>query len=176
LLLLATLFAACDASDVAGPEAPRLDEVLQASATSAPPGQRGGTSLFDELAEDIRGFGGLYRTGPCAVAVVLTDMSQAEHAIQVVHAALAPLVSHPCPPGGVQVSAVQGQFTYLQLKAFLRAAQPLLQIRGVARAGIDYQLNRLVIFVQARSVVAEVLEALPRLRIPAEAVVFKPAS
>jgi hypothetical protein len=176
VLALATLFAACDAAQVAGPEAPALDEVLQASATSAPPGQQRGTSLFDELAEEIRGFGGLYRTGPCAVAVVLTDMSQADHAVQVVHAALAPLVAHPCPPGGVQVSAVQGQFTYLQLKAFLRASQPLLRIRGVLGTSIDYQLNRLVISVAARTVVPTVLEALPGLRIPAEAVVFKPGT
>ena len=46
-------------------------------------------------------------------------------------------------------------------------------IRGVLGVGIDYSANRLVVTVASRAVAAQVLEALPRLDIPAGAVKFK---
>lgn len=169
------LLGACEATTLTEPEAPLLAEDPLASTLSAAAegrGEGGGGSLFDELASEIAGFGGLYRDGPCSVVVVLTDMTEEKHALQVVHATLAPLVAKPCP-GGVQVSAEQGEFTYLELQGFLAASRPLLEIDGVRGVRVDYQLNRLVVAVVSRRVAQSVLEALPGLGIPASAVAFE---
>jgi hypothetical protein len=141
--------------------------------TRADPSPRGnGGSLWERLAKEIPGFGGLYRNGHCAVAVVLVDMSEAEHAIRVVHAVIEPLVVAGCP-AGIRVEAVRGQFTYIELNRYHAAARELLHIRGVLGSHIDYKQNRLIIAVRSREVALEVLEALPRVGIPAEAVMFE---
>ena len=191
-LVLSALFAACDAESPLAPDAPVFEgDALESelATSTAAPGARGdngngngngngggngngnGGSLFDELAEKIPSFGGLYRNGRCAVAVVLVDMSEEQHAIHVVHAAIAPLIHHPCP-GGPQVTAVQGQFTYLQLKRYLAASRELLDIEGVLRIHISYQQNKLVIMVASRAAAAAVIAALPGLDIPQAAVTF----
>jgi hypothetical protein len=175
-LALALGATACGESGTGPESTPPTDDALATILADAadPRTERGGggSILFDRLAKEIPGFGGLYRNDRCSITVVLTDMSQAERALRIVKAAIETLVGRACP-NGVRVQAVQGKFTYLQLQRFLAAARELLQIRGVLGTHIDYQLNRLVITVANREVAAAVLEALPRVGIPAEAVAFK---
>jgi hypothetical protein len=178
-LAIALMMAACGETSPLGPDAVAVDAELSALITSASAETHGsetrggaGSNLFDRLAAEIPGFGGLYRNGPCAVAVVLTDMSQADHAKRVVDRAIAPLVRRSCPDG-IRVHPVEGQFTYIELQRWLAASRPLLEIRGVNGVAVNYQLNRLVISVAAHAVVPVVLEALERLGIPERAVVFE---
>lgn len=172
----AIVLSACnDATTPATPADPELGTLLSAEADAsarATTDRNGGSNLFDRLAAAIPGFGGLYRTAPCVVAVVLTDLSHAREAVSTVRAAIEPLVKRSCP-NGIRVEPVQGQFTYRELQVWLASARPLLQLRGVTGVTVSYQLNRLVIFVVARSVVPSVLEALPRVGIPADAVTFQ---
>jgi hypothetical protein len=174
-LMLVLSTAACDVADSLGPDTlggnggDAIEAVL-ASVNSADPNRGGGSngSLFDRLASEIPGFGGLYRTGECAVAVVLTDLSRADHAIRTVKAALEPL--RGCP-NGIRVSAVRGQFTYLELQRFFDAAnRELLQIDGVISVKVDYQKNKLVVAIRAREIAAKVMEGAARLGIPADAI------
>jgi hypothetical protein len=179
-LALAVVLAACESANVAAPEfSTASSDGLSSSlavATSAGPRGAGGNSLFDRLANEIKGFGGLYRNGHCSVSVVLTDLSESDHAIRIVKAALEP--NRACPDG-IRVHAVQGQFTYVELQRYLAAARALIPardgsgIRGVLGAHLDLKQNRLVITVASRQVAQAVIEALPRLGIPAEAVVFE---
>jgi hypothetical protein len=175
LLVLAIMSGACNTIDTLAPpnhDASDPIESVLASVNSEDPrdGERGGPSLFDRLAAEIPGFGGLYRVDRCSIAVVLTDLTQAQHAIRVVKAALEPL--RGCPDG-IRVQAVQGKFTYIELQRYLKASRPLFRIEGVVGVAINYEKNRLVVTVISREVAEKVLEALPRLNIPAEAVVFE---
>jgi hypothetical protein len=129
-------------------------------------------SIFDRLAAQIPGFGGLYRTAPCVVAVVLTREADVQEAVRIVHAAIEPLVVRTCPDG-IRVEPVRGQFTYVQLRRFLLASRPLNGIAGVGGAYISFPDNRLVILVASRSVAITVTKALPRVGIPGDAVLFK---
>ena len=112
--------------------------------------------------DDYSGYGAL-----------LTDMSDADHAIRVVKAALEPL--RACP-NGIRVHPVQGEFTYVELVRYHTAARELLRIDGVRGSKIDYQLNRLVIYVASRRVAQAVIEALPAVGIPLRAIVFQLSS
>ena len=177
-LVLSALVGACEPAGPLAPDTEALEsDALESelattlAASDVRGSDHGGGSLFDELAEKIPSFGGLYRNGRCAVVVVLVDMSEEQHALHVVHAAIAPLIAHPCP-GGPQVTAVQGQFTYLELKRFLAASRELLEIEGVLGIHISYQQNKLVVTVASRSAAAAVIEALPRVGIPQAAVTF----
>jgi hypothetical protein len=176
VLILST--SACDVVDSLGPDsnstgADAITSVL-ASVNDPTRGGGGDSSLFDRLASEIPGFGGLYRTGICSVAVVLTDLAQGEHAIRIVKAALEPL--RDCP-NGVRVQAVRGQFTYLELQRFFEAAnRELLRIDGVKSIKVDYQKNKLVITIRAREVADKVMAALPALGIPSDAVAFEVAN
>ena len=178
VLLLALSTGACDRADTLGPDTADLSNDAIASvldAASTDPrntGNPGGNSLFDRLAGEIKSFGGLYRNGRCSIVVVLTDLTETDHAIRVVKAAIEQLVGTACPDG-VRVQATQGKFTYVALQRFLTASRELRGIRGFAGAHVDYQLNRLVISVLAREVAATITEALPRVGIPADAVVFQ---
>jgi hypothetical protein len=174
LLAAAIVLSACESTDPTAPLAGSdgLAALLGGASGEANAGGSGGrTSLFERLASEIEGFGGLYRTAHCSVAVVLTDLTQSEQAIRIVKAALEP--NRACPDG-LRVHAVQGQFTYNQLQRYLAASRELMQLRGVLGAHIDVQQNRLVITIAAREVAPTVLEALPRVGIPADAVVFAP--
>lgn len=131
-----------------------------------------GNSLFERLASQIPGFGGLYRTERCVVAVVLTADADAQEAVRIVHAAIEPLVVRTCPDG-IRVEPVRGQFTYYELRRFLLASRPLNHIPGVGGARIDFMQNRLVILVASRRVAYAVLQALPRVGIPEDAVLFQ---
>ena len=176
VLMLALSTGACDTGTLA-PESEDLSNDPIASVLSAAGDPRsnanpGGPALFDRLANEIRGFAGLYRNGHCSVTVVLTDLTESEHAVRVVKAVIEELVGRNCP-NGVRVQAVQGKFSYVELQRFLAASRELLQLRGVLGAHVDYQQNRLVITVISREVAKTVTEALPRVGIPAEAVVFQ---
>jgi hypothetical protein len=180
LALTLPLFAACENAAVTGPgtmEQDALETVLSSAAlTGAAAGERGtGGSLFDQLAAEIPEFGGLFRAGRCTVGLVLTSLEHDERAVAIVQAALERLLGEACPEG-VRVIAQRGEFTYVQLIRWLHAARPLHEIRGVLGVGIDYSVNRLVVTVASRAVAAQVLEALPRLDIPAGAVKFKAGS
>ncbi len=174
-LLLVLSTTACEIADSLSPETiggnggDAIANVLS-SVNSGDPNRGGGSdgSLFDRLAAEIPGFGGLYRAGECAVAVVLTDLSGAEHAIRTVKAALEPLDG--CR-NGVRVHAVRGQFTYVELQRFFEAAnRELLQVDGVISVKVDYQKNKLVVTIRAREFAAKVMEAAHRLDIPADAI------
>ena len=178
ILTLVLSTTACDVGDMLSPDSEGGDaiEAVLSTASSVDPNRGGGSgsSLFDRLASEIPGFGGLYRTGICAVAVVLTDPSGADHAIRTVKAALEPL--RGCP-NGVRVEPVHGQFTYLELQRFFDAAnRELLQVEGVVSIHVDYQKNKLVITIRAREFAAKVMEALARLNIPADAVALEVGS
>jgi hypothetical protein len=173
-----TLAACSENGTINGPELTSSDTELAsllASESGSPRGEDargGGSALFDRLAAEIPGFGGLYRTERCAVNIVLTDYSQAEHAVRVVKAAIDPLVARSCPDG-IRAHPVEGQFTYIELQRWLHAARPLLDIRGVNGVQVNYAQNRLVVLVSSHAVVAAVKEALARLGIPEAAVVFQ---
>jgi hypothetical protein len=129
--------------------------------------------LFDELAELIPGFGGLYRTRQCAVVLVLTAEADREEALYITRRKLAPLMERSCPHG-YSLTAEAGEFTYLELRRYLSAAaRPLMALRGVEAVRIDFQLNRLVIEVVSREVANRVVELLPELGVPVEAVAFQ---
>jgi hypothetical protein len=176
-LLLAASATACDSDRLSTPQLSEGEDAVTALLVSVNGGEanasRSSNSLFDRLANEIAGFGGLYRNGECAVAVVLTDMSEAGHAIQAVKAALEPL--RACPHG-IRVHPVKGEFTYGELVRYLAAARELTRIDGVRGSKIDYKLNRLVVYVASRRVAQEVIEALPQLGIPLHAVVFELSS
>lgn len=131
----------------------------------------GGAPLFERLAGAIPGFGGLYRTARCTVAVVLTDGADVTEALRIVHEALAPLVARTCG-ADFSVAAVRGQFTYIELRRYLLASRPLLNIDGVLGAFIHIRRNRLAMLVTDRGAAAAVVRALPRVDIPRDAVVF----
>lgn len=178
VLLLALGATACDSERVSSPQLSESSDdaiaaLLASTEAEAITAGRAGNNLFDRLANAIPGFGGLYRDGRCAVAVVLTDLAEADHAIRVVKAALEPL--RACPDG-IRVHPTQGEFTYVELVRYQLAARALLRIDGVRGTRIDYQLNRLVIYVASRLVAQAVIEVLPQLGIPLEAVAFHAAN
>lgn len=148
-----------------------LDEATSQSATRDG-SNGGGGSLFARLAEEIPGFAGLYRNGQCSVTVVLTDLSEEEHAIRVVKAAVEPLVERACP-NGIRVDAVRGLYDFFELHRFHEAGQELLRIDGVRAVTISWQQNKIVVAIRARQVARLVLEALPTLGIPEDAVAFQ---
>ena len=176
VLALAIAVAACDSGATPTEPMPQASEdevtsVLVSMIGGDPTADsRGGNSLFDRLAEEIPGFGGLYRNGVCSVAVVLTDMSKAELAIEKVKQALEPLVR--CTDG-IRVHPVEGQYTYEQLTRWHRIAQPVLRIDGVRAMTINYQQNRIVVHVAARSVAQKVIEVLQTLDVALAAFVFQ---
>jgi len=184
LVLAAVFTSACDSDPFAADMSELVaDDELSAvlveeSGSDDPRGTRDGAdrshSLFDRLAAEIPGFGGLYRTSRCVIAVVLTDGANVDEAVRIVHAAVEPLVLRSCPDG-VRVEAVRGQFTYVELRRFLLASRPLNRIPGVSGARIDFMHNRLVIFVTSRRVAHAVTQVLPRVGIPERAVIFRPA-
>lgn len=179
-LLLATGLAACS-SDVTDPAHggeydDELAAVLAAAEATTSADSRGrspGHPVFDELAAEIPGFAGLYRTARCVVVVVITAEGDAQHAVRVVSAVLEPIARRACP-AGIRVEVARGQFTYIQLQRLLAAAQDLLNIRGVLGMKLDYKANKVVILVASRETVDNVLAALPRVGVPEEAVMFKP--
>jgi hypothetical protein len=130
--------------------------------------RRHGRSVFHELAEKIPSFGGLYRVAPCVVALVLTDLSEAERAIEIVKHVIEPLVVRGCPDG-IRVEAVEGQYTYTQLLRIRRALRPLHLIPGVVGARIDFEQNKVIIGVASREVVDEVRQAVARIGVPWDA-------
>jgi hypothetical protein len=173
-LALALSTAACDTPTPFGPAEAVNDDLtaVLASASSDPRDTQSGNSLFDRLAKEIPGFGGLYRSDICSVAVVLTDLSQAEHAERIVKAVLEELTRRSCP-NGIRVQSVQGKFTYIELQRWLASGQELLRIRGVLDVKVNYQQNKLIVTIEARSVAADVQAVLPKLGIPSDAVMFE---
>ncbi|HSK20320.1 MAG TPA: hypothetical protein VK912_14305 [Longimicrobiales bacterium] len=182
ILALTASLAACESDPLALDTAESVgDDELAAvlvaeSGSSDLRGARDGAdrsnSLFERLAAQIPGFGGLYRIAPCVVAVVLTADADVEQAVRIVHAAVEPLVVRRCPTD-VRVEPVRGQYTFIELRRLLLASRPLNTIEGVGGARIDFRHNRLVIYVSSRQVARVVLHALPRVGIPADAVLFQ---
>lgn len=125
--------------------------------------------LFNELAGKIPSFGGLYRTERCSVAVVLTDMSEAERAVGLVEEALERLI-RGCDDAGITVTAVEGNWTYKELMRIRRALRPLHTIEGVVGAGISFKENLVIVGVSNADVIDEVRAAIARLDVPADAI------
>ena len=185
VLVLAALTAACESDPLAFETLDQIaDDELQAvldaeSGARDPRGDRDHVdrrpgTLFDQLAEQIPGFGGIYRTSPCVIALVLTADADAESAERIVRAAIEPIVARHCADG-IRIDIVRGQFTYIELRRFLLASRPLNNIEGVAGAYISFKANRLVILVASREVAGKVVLALPRVGIPERAVIFRRA-
>lgn len=137
------------------------------------PARGTGVPLFSRLADQIPGFGGLYRTARCAIALVLTRPTDVDEATAIVRAAIEPRVERVCPDG-IRVAVVRGQFTYVELQRFLAATGPLTRAEDVFRVSVDYSLNRVVIIVASRAAAARVASVLPELGVPERAVVFRP--
>jgi hypothetical protein len=184
-LALAIALVACDAAPFetalddrdAGAAADQLGALLATANVLQPRADGGGTrsgggSIFDRLAAQIDGFGGLYRNGQCSVVVVLTDAADVDLAIRIVHAVVAPLVQQSCP-AGLAVSATRGEFTYHELQRFLAIALPFGEADDVYGVRVDYSINALVITVANADVARRVLDALIELGVPAGAVVFR---
>ncbi|MBR9990044.1 MAG: hypothetical protein KFH98_09825 [Gemmatimonadetes bacterium] len=182
VLVLAVATTACESDPIAPDAAEALadDELSVVLTTESGASDLRGTtdnsdrsnSLFDRLAVAIPGFGGMYRTSRCVVALVLTADADVQQAVSVVHAAIESMVVRTCPDG-IRVEPVRGQYTYQELRRLLLASRPLNTIEGVGGARIDFQENRLVILVSSRAVARVVLHALPRVGIPEEAVLFQ---
>jgi len=181
VLVLAVTTAACESDPLAVETAVLADDELSSAITAESGsndlrGERDhadrSNSLFDRLAQAIPGFGGLYRTAPCVVAVVLTADADVQEALRIVHAAIEPLVERTCP-NGIRVEPVRGTYTYTELRRMLLASRPLNNIPGVGGARISFQHNSLVILVASRRVAHAVLLALPRVGIPEDAVLFQ---
>jgi hypothetical protein len=182
ILVLALATTACESDPLALDTSEQLaaddltDVLVAESGSDDLRGTRDGgdrrNSLFERLAAEIPGFAGLYRTAPCVIAVVLTADANVEEAVRIVHAAVEPLVERTCPEG-IRVEPVRGQFTYYELRRFLLASRPLNNIPGVGGARIAFMHNRIVILVTSRRVAQAVLQALPRVDIPEDAVLFQ---
>jgi hypothetical protein len=178
-LALAAMLAACNAGDTTAPAGFDADDeltaLLGAGAGGSPEarGTRGsGVPLFDRLAGEIPAFGGLYRTAPCSISLVLTDGADVDHAIRVVLAVVEPLVARSCPDG-IRVHPVRGDFTWLELNRYRVVAAPLLAMPGVGGMAIDIPLNRIVVTVASRDVMEDALAALERLGADPEAFTFR---
>jgi hypothetical protein len=179
---MAMAISACDTTDPMGPLTDdSLDAIIAAASQNTDdnsnPGNdasrgAGGHTLFDDLAEAIPGFGGLYRVSSCHVVVVLTDMTDADAAVAIVQDA----VSHLLPrcPNGVRVTGEPGDYTYDELRSFALAAVPLARTGVIAGAWINFQLNRLVVRITPGTE-DDVGEALEDAGIPLDAVVFMDA-
>lgn len=179
LALVAAAAAACDSAAPLGPSEAlesidALDDMLASASgersQETAEGSRG-VSLFDTLAQEVPGFAGLYRTGRCAIVVVLTAEGDRAQALPVVRRLLTPILERSC--GDAFTLRTQGgEFTYLELKRYLAAAAPVASMRGVNRPYLDFQLNGLVIPVASREVAEAVMGRLHELGIPRAAVVF----
>jgi hypothetical protein len=168
-----TLFTACDA--VTAPEdAPASAEAfydgreLDAASLAAgnPPG-------YDDPAASIPGFGGLWFDARCNLHVVLTadaDPAQAKRVLTPLFRRK--LASDRCP-AGASIIVHRGMFTYTELTRWLHEMRPVGDIRGVLGIGLSVPANRIVVGVAARTVVDEVVEAVRRLGIPDDAVIFR---
>ncbi len=185
MVVLLPLFGACERVETTSVEPPDDVEAVLADATlsNTNPRNGGGVPLFDRLAEQIEGFGGLFRTDRCSIGLVLTDLSKVDHAKQIVAKAFNQLMDRACPTG-IGLAVQQGEFTYVQLKQWLAAAGPLIGgssrdagntsgVPGVFGLEINFSKNRLVVKVTDPAVASAVLEALPKLGIPTDAVIFE---
>lgn len=172
--LLVLSIAACDAGGPATPDALQDDAPLLTLLADAADvrSRSAGNKLFDRLASGIAGFGGLYRTAPCTVAVVLTPAANEAEAVRVVHAALTALVGRRCAANLI-VSAVAGSFTYHELQRFLQAAMPFAGSPGVVGLTLSYKQNQIIIAVRNSEVARRVSSALSDAGVPAQAVAFR---
>ena len=181
VLALTVATAACDSAPMSFDDVEQLADdgletaVMAASGADDLRGERDGErdrrSVFEQLASEIPGFGGLYRTERCVIALVLTADADVESAIRIVHAVVDPLVSETCADG-IRVEPVRGKYTYIELRRFLHASRPINRIAGVLGARIDFRHNSLLVLVTSRRAARNVLEALPGLGIPDDAVLF----
>lgn len=175
-LVLTLGAAACDAEPFAPADTTlsgdALDLLLADAGQAARAGGSGGVALFDALAAEIPGFGGLFRTGQCAVVAVLTSDADRESALAIVRRMLLPIVGRTCGRS-LTIGAQEGQFTYLDLTRYFSAAAPLGAVAGVHTLYIQFSVNRIVVEVASRSVAERVLGRLDELGIPHDAVVIR---
>ena len=105
---------ACD-ENISGPEpAPAQEQTLEnllaegSTASSSEVDAPAGIPLFDQLAAQIPEFGGLYRNGRCSVMLVLTDLTHADRAEDIVQETLERILVRACAEG-VRVDSVEGE-------------------------------------------------------------------
>lgn len=165
---------ACDAGDPIGTSATADDAALQGLLEAATDARTPspGNSLFNRLAAEVPGFGGLYRAGRCTVGLVLTAEADVEQAVALVTEALTTLLGRSCADQLV-VTPVPGEFTYIELQRFLQAARPLVRSTGVVAVNVSYAQNRIVIAVVSSSVARRALEFLSAAGVPEQAVTFR---
>lgn len=177
MLLLALVLPACEESSTGPATADAIEEAALAAITDSgglleDTGPRGGPgpALFDRIAAELPGFGGLYFTR-CDLVVVLTDRSQAPAATSLLHPLLRRYLARrgrPCHDEGTIV-VQEGQYTWTELSRYLPALRPLLQLRGVGRMGISVPENRIIVQVRTRELVPEVKAQAEQLGVPAGA-------
>lgn len=181
IVALATVLGACDQSittpfdsepEIAAASV-ELGTTIDLAAVDA---RSDDTSLFDQLAAEIPGFGGFWFDRHCNLNVVLTNLEQSELAKQVLTPYLRRYVeTHRCPDTATIV-VQRGEFTWEQLKTWLRELDPATGFRGVARIGIAVQINRIVVAVDGRPAAHEVLRLAQDVGVPAGAIKFVLAS
>jgi hypothetical protein len=176
LALTLPLLGACEGVEVTGVGDEGNDgfeTVLASSSVSS--GDRnvsgGGIPLFDRLAEQIPGFGGLFRLGRCNIGLVLTRLEEQEQATRIVIEALTPIMGRACADG-ISVQVQKGEFSYVELMGWLAAGHRLTELRGVHGIAVDFSKNRLVVKVADRATASAVLAAAPGLGIPTAAITF----
>ncbi len=135
----------------------------------------GNPAGFDDFGSQIPGFGGLWFDRGCNLNVILTDAGDPEQAKKVLTPLLRrKLASSRCPDSATIVIH-RGQFTYAELTRWLHEMRPVAEIRGVSGIMLNVPANRIVVGVANRTVAAEVEEALRRLGVPLDAVIFRVA-
>jgi hypothetical protein len=133
-------------------------------------------ALFDQLSDEIPGFGGLWFDRGCNLNVILTDESQSELATELLTPYLRRYVeTHRCP-NNASVVVHRGEFTWAQLSGWLRTLAPATDFPGVERLGIAIPANRIIAAVTGRPAANEVLRLAEDEGIPASALKFALAS
>jgi hypothetical protein len=158
-----------------GPDIAAADVPTEGNVDLAALDQPGGDgSLFNELAKQIPGFGGLWFDRHCNLNVVLTRPGEQSAVAEDV---LAPYLrryveSHRCPDTAATILVHQGEFDWDHLSTWLRLLAPASGFPGVARIGISVPLNRIVVAVDGRPTAHEVLRLADHIGVPAAALKF----
>jgi hypothetical protein len=172
---MATLgLAACESATEPNVMSEVLDEMAANTTVDGRSVERGGLSEFDELARLIPGFAGYWFDRGCNLNVNLVDLASADRVKEL----LAPVLrryldsARRCPREAT-ILIHQVRFSWVQLTEYVKKVRPVGTIGGVVGIGIDVPANRVAISVTSREAAMHVIEALQRLDVPSELVIFK---
>ncbi len=163
----------CVAADADGDERVTVDELVAAvihALHGCPVEVESRTldDLFEEVAELVPGFGGMYLAEDEQVLEVYLLVPSAEN-VDAVADAIINIFGPIIPAGGIRARA--GDYGFLELRAWYRAMlESVLSTDGVTATDINEAVNRLVIGIETAAAEPEVMLALFELGIPTEAV------